>query len=195
MEKPFSVYYRASTYAGTPLICTLGPFYVWGCTPHIALGLGCGVAACAGVFACRALGVRGAGVVPRASARYDVLEESGRAQLALGLTNGGCADVLARRTRGVLDGGAGIGLGAAARRVGFEESKHAILTYRLGGAGAGYHGVLARRALAVRSATTIGTTWWSNVQPLILHIQYKEEACVYRALLAGLFLTSCLNLT
>ena len=97
-------------------------------------------------------------VVPRASARYDVLEESGRARLALGLANGGYVDVLARRTRGVLDGGAGIGLGAAARRVGFEESKHASLTYRLGGAGAGYHGVLARRALGVRGATTIATT-------------------------------------
>ena len=130
-----------------------------GCA-HIALGLGCGVAACAGVFACRALGVRDAGVVPRASARYGILEESVRARLALGLANGGYVDVLARRTGGVLDGGAGIGLDTAARRVGFEESKHASLTHRLGGARAGSHGELARRALAVRSATTIGTTWW-----------------------------------
>ena len=105
----------------------------------------------------------GAGVVPRASARYDVVEESGRARLALGLANGGYVDVLARRTGGVLDGDAGIGLGAAARRVGFEKSKRASLTYRLGGAGAGYHGVLARRALAVRSATTIGTTYIYNI--------------------------------
>ena len=115
----------------------------------------------------------GAGVVPRASARYGVLEESGRARLALGLANGGYVDVLARRTRDVLDGGAGIGLSAAARRVGFEESKRASLTCRLGGARAGYHGVLARRALAVRSATTIGTTWWPNVQPLTLRVIYS----------------------
>ena len=99
-------------------------------------------------------------VVPRASARHGVFEESGRARLALRLANGGYIDVLARRTRDVLDGGAGIGLGAATRRVGFEESKRASLTHRLGGAGAVYHGVLARRALGVRSATTIGTTWW-----------------------------------
>ena len=99
-------------------------------------------------------------VVPRASARYGVLEESGRARLALGLANGGYVDVLARRTRDVLDGGAGIGLGAASRRVGFEESKRASLAYRLGGAGAGYHGVLARRALGVRNATAIGTPYF-----------------------------------
>ena len=98
------------------------------------------------------------GVVPRASARYDVLEESGRARFALGLANGGYVDVLARRTGGVLDGDAGIGLGAAARRVGFKEPKRARLTRRLGGVSAGYHGVLARRALGVRSAATIGTT-------------------------------------
>ena len=128
-----------------------------GCT-HLALGLGCGVAACAGVFAWRALGVGGAGDILRASAQYGVLEESGHARLALGLANGGYIDVLARRTRDVLDGGAEIGLGAAARRVGFKESKRASLTHRLGGARAGYHGVLARRALAVRSATTIETT-------------------------------------
>ena len=111
------------------------------------------------MFAWWALGVGGAGVVPRASARYGVLEESGRARLALGLANGGYVDVLARRTRGAPSVDARIGLSAAARRFGFEEPKHASLTYRLGGARAGYHSVLARRALAVRSATTIGTTY------------------------------------
>ena len=112
------------------------------------------------VLALRAHEWRGGdtGDVPRASARYGVLEESGRARLALGLANGGYIDVLARRTRDVLDGGADIGLGAAARRVGFKESKRARLAHRLGGVRAGYHGVLARRALGVRSATTIGTT-------------------------------------
>ena len=174
MEKPFSVYCIASTYAVASLICTLGPSYGWGSTPHIALGLSCGVAACAGEFAWWALGVRGAGVVPRASARCGVLEESGRARLALGLANGGYVHIFARRTRDVLDGGAGIGLSAAARRVGFEKSKRASLTHRLRDAGAGNHGVLARRALGVGSATTIGTTWcWSNVQPLTLRAMYS----------------------
>ena len=100
------------------------------------------------------------GVVPHASARYGVLEESGRARLALRLANGGYVDVLARRTGGAPSVDARIGLGAAARRVGFKEPKRARLTHRLGGAGAGYHGVLARRALGVRSATTIGTTYF-----------------------------------
>ena len=111
------------------------------------------------VLALRAHEWRGGdtGDVPRASARYGVLEESGRARLALGLANGGYIDVLARRTRDVLDGGADIGLGAAARRVCFEKSKRASLTHRLRGAGAGCDCVLARRALGVRSATTIET--------------------------------------
>ena len=99
-------------------------------------------------------------VVPRASARYGVFEESGRARLALRLANGGYVDVLAWRTGGAPSVDARIGLGAAARRVGFKEPKRARLTHRLGGARAGYRGVLARRALGVRSATTIGTTWW-----------------------------------
>ena len=51
-----------------------------GCA-HLALGLGFGVAASAGVFAWWALGVGDAEIVPRASARY-----------------GGYVDVLARRT-------------------------------------------------------------------------------------------------
>ena len=127
-----------------------------GCT-HIALGLGCGVAACAGVFACRTLGVGGAGFVPRGNARCSVFEESGCASLALRLGNGSYIDVLARRACEVLGGGAGIGLGAAARRNRFEESIGTTLTHRLSGNRTGYDGVLARRALAVRSATTIGT--------------------------------------
>ena len=102
----------------------------------------------------------GAGVVPCGNAGCSVFEESGRASLTLRLGNDSYIDVLARRTREVLGVGAGIGLGAAVRRVCFEKSKRARLTHRLGGAGAGYHGVLARRALGVRSATTIGTTWW-----------------------------------
>ena len=36
----------------------------------------------------------------------------------------------------------------------------------------------------------LGQPGGQTCKPLILHIQYKEEACVYRALLAGLFLTS-----
>ena len=101
----------------------------------------------------------GAGVVPRGNAGCSVFEESGRASLTLRLGNGSYIDVLARRACDVLDGGAGIGLGAAARRNRFEESIGTTLTHWLSGDRAGYDGVLARRTLGVRSATTIGTTY------------------------------------
>ena len=99
----------------------------------------------------------GAGVIPRASAGCSVFEESGRASLTLRLGNDSYIDVLARRTREVLGVGAGIGLGAAVSRNRFEESIGTTLTHRLSGDRAGCDGVLARRALGVRSATTIGT--------------------------------------
>ena len=79
----------------------------------------------------------GAGDVPRVSAGCSVFEESGRASLTLRLGNGSYIDVLARRTRDVLDGGAGIALGAAARRNRFEESIGTTLTHRLSGGRAG----------------------------------------------------------
>ena len=101
----------------------------------------------------------GAGVIPRASAGCSVFEESGGASLTLRLGNDSYIDVLARRTREVLGVGAGIGLGAAARRNRFEESIGATLTHRLSGDRSGYAGVLARRALGMCSATTIGTTY------------------------------------
>ena len=100
----------------------------------------------------------GAGVVPRGNAGCSVFEESGCASLALRLGNGSYIDVLARRTREVLGVGAGIGLGAAIRRNRFEESIGTTLTHWLSGDRSGYDGVLARWALGVRSAATIGTT-------------------------------------
>ena len=101
----------------------------------------------------------GAGVVPRASAGWSIFEQSGCASLTLRLGNGSFIDVLARRACDVLDSGAGIGLGAAARRNRFEESIGTTLTHRLSGDRAGYGSVLARWALGVRSATTIDTTY------------------------------------
>ena len=101
----------------------------------------------------------GAGFVPRGNAGCSVFEEFGRARLALGPANESYFDVLARRACDVLDGGAGIGLGAAARRNRFEESIDTTLTRRLSGGRAGYDGVLARWTLGVRSATTICTTY------------------------------------
>ena len=101
----------------------------------------------------------GAGVVPRGSVGCSVFEESGLASLTLRLGNDSYIDVLARRTREVLGVGAGIGLGAAIRRNRFEESIGTTLTHRLSGNRTGYDGVFARRALGVRSATTIGTTY------------------------------------
>ena len=106
----------------------------------------------------------GARVIPRASAGCSVFEESGRASLTLRLGNDSYIDVLARRACDVLDSSAGIGLGAAARRNRFEESIGTTLAHRLSGDRSGYAGVLARRALGMCSATTIGTTYIYDIE-------------------------------